>query len=123
MVTTAAIWWRCTCEPGVAHDWVGRSLKLDQYAIAKGGWDYQGGAVLVSTKRVPPSTHHRPSRGACVSSPARFRQRARQVRSGRKRMAVALPSGWRGVIHDPATAASAGANCFVQTSHNTTAAP
>ena len=29
-------------EPGVAHDWVGRSLKLDQYAIAKGGWDYQG---------------------------------------------------------------------------------
>jgi hypothetical protein len=29
-------------EPGVAHEWVGRSLKLDQYAIAKGGWDYQG---------------------------------------------------------------------------------
>jgi len=29
-------------EPGVSHDWVGRSLKLDQYAIAKGGWEYQG---------------------------------------------------------------------------------
>jgi hypothetical protein len=29
-------------EPGVAHHWVGRSLKLDQYTIAKGGWDYQG---------------------------------------------------------------------------------
>jgi hypothetical protein len=37
-------------EPGVAHDWVGRSLKLDQYAIAKGGWDYQGPA-----KMEPPS--------------------------------------------------------------------
>src|SRR5438045_3719207 len=29
-------------EPGVSHDWVARSLKLDQYAIAKGGWEYQG---------------------------------------------------------------------------------
>jgi hypothetical protein len=29
-------------EPGVVHDWVGRSLTLDQYAIAKGGWNYQG---------------------------------------------------------------------------------
>jgi hypothetical protein len=29
-------------EPGVSHDWVGRSLKLDKYAIAKGGWEYQG---------------------------------------------------------------------------------
>jgi hypothetical protein len=29
-------------EPGVSHDWVARSLKLDQYAIAKGGWEYRG---------------------------------------------------------------------------------
>jgi hypothetical protein len=29
-------------EPGVAHEWVNRSLGLGQYAIAKGGWDYQG---------------------------------------------------------------------------------
>jgi hypothetical protein len=29
-------------EPGTSHDWVGRSLKLDQYAIARGGWEYQG---------------------------------------------------------------------------------
>jgi hypothetical protein len=29
-------------EPGVSHDWVAHSLKLDQYTIAKGGWEYQG---------------------------------------------------------------------------------
>jgi hypothetical protein len=29
-------------EPGVAHDWVSRPLHLDQYAIAKGNWNYQG---------------------------------------------------------------------------------
>jgi hypothetical protein len=29
-------------EPGVSHDWVNRSLKLEQYAIARGGWEYQG---------------------------------------------------------------------------------
>jgi hypothetical protein len=29
-------------EPAVAHDWVARPLKLDQYAIVKGSWDYQG---------------------------------------------------------------------------------
>lgn len=33
-------------EPGVAHVWVARSLKLDQYTIAKGGWDYQGPARM-----------------------------------------------------------------------------
>lgn len=33
-------------EPGVSHDWVARSLKLNQYEIAKGGWDYRGPAQL-----------------------------------------------------------------------------
>jgi len=33
-------------EPGVSHDWVGRTLKLDQYAIARGGWDYQGPGIM-----------------------------------------------------------------------------
>ena len=33
-------------EPGVAHAWVARSLKVDQYTIAKGGWDYQGPARM-----------------------------------------------------------------------------
>jgi hypothetical protein len=33
-------------EPGVSHDWVSRTLKLDQYAIAKGGWDYQGPGIM-----------------------------------------------------------------------------
>jgi len=29
-------------EPVVVHDWLNRPLGLNQYAIAKGGWDYQG---------------------------------------------------------------------------------
>ena len=33
-------------EPGVSHDWVNRSLKLEQYAIARGGWDYQGPGIM-----------------------------------------------------------------------------
>jgi hypothetical protein len=33
-------------EPGVAHEWVNRSLGLGQYTIARGGWDYQGPARL-----------------------------------------------------------------------------
>jgi hypothetical protein len=33
-------------EPGVAHDWVSRPLGLNQYAIAKGNWDYQGPGIL-----------------------------------------------------------------------------
>ena len=33
-------------EPGVKHDWLIHPLGLDQYAIAKGGWDYQGPARL-----------------------------------------------------------------------------
>jgi hypothetical protein len=33
-------------EPGVAHDWLSRPLGLEQYAIAKGNWDYQGPARL-----------------------------------------------------------------------------
>jgi hypothetical protein len=50
-------------EPGVAHDWVGRSLKLDQYAIAKGGWDYQGPgrmeppSVVVASGAAVPKAH------------------------------------------------------------------
>lgn len=35
-------------EPGVTHDWVNRTIKLDQYAIAKGGWDYQGPGVTTA---------------------------------------------------------------------------
>lgn len=33
-------------EPGVSHDWVNRTLKLDQHAIAKGGWDYSGPGIM-----------------------------------------------------------------------------
>src|SRR6516162_3882776 len=33
-------------EPAVAHDWVARPLKLDQYAIVKGSWDYQGPGIM-----------------------------------------------------------------------------
>ena len=33
-------------EPGLSHDWVARTLKLDQYSIARGGWDYQGPAMM-----------------------------------------------------------------------------
>jgi hypothetical protein len=33
-------------EPGVKHDWLNRPLGLEQHAIAKGGWDYQGPARL-----------------------------------------------------------------------------
>jgi hypothetical protein len=50
-------------EPGVAHDWVARSLKLDQYVIAKGGWDYQGPGrmeppnMAVASGAVPQKTY------------------------------------------------------------------
>ena len=37
-------------EPGVAHAWLDRPLGLDQYAIAKGSWDYQGPGLLEAPK-------------------------------------------------------------------------
>jgi hypothetical protein len=33
-------------EPGVKHDWLNHPLGLDQYAIAKGSWEYQGPARM-----------------------------------------------------------------------------
>ena len=37
---------RWMIEPGVAHEWVGGSLSLGQYVIARGNWDYRGPARL-----------------------------------------------------------------------------
>jgi len=39
-------------EPGVAHEWLNRPLTLDQYAIAKGSWDYQGPGRLEAPSTV-----------------------------------------------------------------------